>query len=154
MWCWELNPGPLEEQPVLLVTDSSLQTTEWRLLKILLCYLLLSISLKGWIYYLFIIIYYFNYYLLCVRTCVYVYAPCANLALVEARDIGSSGTGDTRGCEPLLWVLGTEPESCAGAESTLNPPIISLQCHLKYLYGFALAPSKPYLEDQISFHAS
>jgi hypothetical protein len=23
--CWELNPGPLEEQPVLLITESSLQ---------------------------------------------------------------------------------------------------------------------------------
>lgn len=25
-WCWELNPGPLQEQQVLLTAESSLQT--------------------------------------------------------------------------------------------------------------------------------
>ena len=24
MWCWEMNPGPLEEQPVLLTAEPSL----------------------------------------------------------------------------------------------------------------------------------
>jgi hypothetical protein len=25
MWCWELNPGPLEEQPVLLIVEPYFQ---------------------------------------------------------------------------------------------------------------------------------
>jgi hypothetical protein len=28
--CWELNPGPLEEQPMFLTTEPSLQLTHWR----------------------------------------------------------------------------------------------------------------------------
>ena len=27
--CWELNPGPLEEQPMLLATELSLQLLVW-----------------------------------------------------------------------------------------------------------------------------
>jgi hypothetical protein len=34
--CWELNPGPLEEQPMFLTTDSSSPQNKWVLLKKLL----------------------------------------------------------------------------------------------------------------------
>lgn len=31
MWSWELNPGPMEEQAVLLTTEPSLQPGGWSL---------------------------------------------------------------------------------------------------------------------------
>lgn len=50
----------------------------------------------------------------------YVCVPYVYLTFVEARGIGSSGMGGTRGCEPCMSVLGLEPKSYVRAESTLN----------------------------------
>ena len=31
--CWELNSGPMEEQPLLLTNEPSLQPPQWKFLK-------------------------------------------------------------------------------------------------------------------------
>lgn len=50
------------------------------------------------------------------------------LVLVEAKDVGSSGTRITGGCELLMWVLGTELRSSTRAMhglSHLSSPLLS-----------------------------